>query len=90
VNNRNLKTFEVNINTSLDLFNKIPADKFAVAESGISDVETIITLKNAGFKGFLMGENFMKQSNPAMAFINFVKALQTYPAAVEDLKKDAE
>jgi len=79
VNNRNLKTFEVNINTSLNLINKIPKDKLAIAESGISNVDTIITLKQAGFKGFLIGENFMKQQNPAIAFAEFVKELPQIP-----------
>ena len=75
VNNRNLKTFEVDINTSLRLISKMPAQKPAVAESGISDPETIKTLKQAGFKGFLIGENFMKQPDPSIAFADFVKHL---------------
>lgn len=77
VNNRNLKTFEVSIDTSLQLINKIPANKLAIAESGISNVETILTLRQAGFKGFLIGENFMKEANPALAFENFVQHLKT-------------
>ncbi len=77
VNNRNLKTFEVSIDTSLQLINKIPTDKLAIAESGISNVETILTLQQAGFKGFLIGENFMKETNPASAFENFVQQLKT-------------
>jgi indole-3-glycerol phosphate synthase len=76
VNNRNLKTFEVDINTSLNLVGKIPKDKIAIAESGISNVDTIITLKQAGFKGFLIGENFMKQPDPTIAFAEFVKELK--------------
>lgn len=76
VNNRNLKTFEVDINTSLRLVQQIPADKPAIAESGISNVDTIVTLKNAGFKGFLIGENFMKQVSPSVAFADFVKQLR--------------
>lgn len=76
VNNRNLKTFEVSIDTSLDLIHKIPSEKPAVAESGISDVDTIVTLRNAGFKGFLIGENFMKQANPSIAFADFVNQLK--------------
>lgn len=76
VNNRNLKTFEVSIETSLQLINKIPTDKLAIAESGISNVETILTLRQAGFKGFLIGENFMKENNPATAFENFVQQLK--------------
>jgi indole-3-glycerol phosphate synthase len=76
VNNRNLKTFEVDIETSLKLINRIPKTKPAIAESGISDVDTIVTLHNAGFRGFLIGENFMKQANPAVAFTGFVHDLR--------------
>lgn len=76
VNNRNLKTFEVDINTSLNLIDKIPKDKIAIAESGINNVDSILTLKEAGFKGFLIGENFMKQPDPTIAFAEFVKELK--------------
>jgi len=76
VNNRNLKTFEVDINTSLQLFPHIPKDKLAIAESGISNTGTIVTLKQAGFKGFLIGENFMKQPDPTIAFADFVTELK--------------
>ena len=76
VNNRNLKTFEVNINTSLQLVGKIPAGKPAIAESGISSIDAIVTLRNAGFKGFLIGENFMKEEHPGKAFENFITELK--------------
>lgn len=76
VNNRDLKTFKVDINTSLLLINKIPANKIAITESGISDVETIVTLKQAGFKGFLIGETFMKEADPGKAFADFVVGLK--------------
>jgi indole-3-glycerol phosphate synthase len=76
VNNRNLKTFEVNINTSLELINKMPRNKPAVAESGISNVDTIVTLRGAGFRGFLIGENFMKHASPSVAFADFINELQ--------------
>lgn len=76
VNNRNLKTFEVSIDTSLDLINKISGEKPAIAESGISTVDTIVTLRNAGFRGFLIGENFMKQTSPSIAFADFVNQLK--------------
>jgi indole-3-glycerol phosphate synthase len=76
VNNRNLKTFEVSLGTSLNLIQQLPKDKPAVAESGISSVENIRLLEKAGFKGFLIGENFMKTSEPGMAFLEFVEALQ--------------
>lgn len=75
VNNRNLKTFEVDIHTSLRLIEKIPSGKPVIAESGISNVEAIITLRNAGFKGFLIGENFMKEAQPGKAFEELVHKL---------------
>lgn len=72
VNNRNLKTFEVDTKTSLDLVKHIPGNKTAVAESGINDIETIVTLRKAGFKGFLIGERFMRMADPGLAFEQFV------------------
>ncbi len=77
VNNRNLNTFEIDINTSLQLIEKIPAGKPVIAESGISSIETIKTLRSAGFKGFLIGENFMKEEQPGKAFEEFVNSLST-------------
>lgn len=76
VNNRNLKTFEVDIQTSLQLIEHIPAGKPAIAESGISNVDTIVTLRNAGFSGFLIGENFMREPKPSVAFADFVHQLK--------------
>lgn len=75
VNNRDLKTFTVDINRSVELSEKIPADKIKISESGISDVDTIIRLRQYGFKGFLMGESFMKHADPAIAFADFVNNL---------------
>jgi indole-3-glycerol phosphate synthase len=77
VNNRNLKTFEVSINTSIELSTRIPADKLKISESGISQVENILELKKHGYKGFLIGENFMKAPDPAIAFAAFVKHLKS-------------
>lgn len=76
VNNRNLKTFETDINVSLQLINKIPAGKIAITESGISSVDAIVTLRSAGFKGFLIGENFMKEDDPGKAFEEFITKLK--------------
>ncbi len=76
VNNRDLKTFSVDINRSIELSKQIPADKIKIAESGINSVETIKIFKEAGFKGFLMGENFMKEKDPGEAFEQFVKKLK--------------
>ncbi|MEQ1798553.1 MAG: indole-3-glycerol phosphate synthase TrpC [Lacibacter sp.] len=77
INNRNLKTFEVDIERSLRMAKQIPADKIKVAESGISSVENILLFKENGFRGFLIGENFMKEENPGKAFEQFVRTLKT-------------
>ncbi len=76
INNRNLKTFTVDINRSIELSKQIPADKIRIAESGIDRIETICIFRNLGFRGFLIGENFMKQPDPAIAFADFVKQLK--------------
>jgi indole-3-glycerol phosphate synthase len=75
INNRSLKTFEVNLDRSLQMAAKIPSDKFKIAESGISNVEQINLFKQHGYAGFLMGENFMKEKNPGEAFRTFVSTL---------------
>ena len=64
VNNRNLKTFEVSLETSKSLATKIPDDFVKVSESGISTVDAIKELQPYGYEGFLIGENFMKTDNP--------------------------
>jgi indole-3-glycerol phosphate synthase len=75
VNNRNLKTFEVNVETSVRLSKLIP-DKFVkISESGLDDVTTIQYLKENGFKGFLIGEKFMKSEDPGEACREFIKEL---------------
>ncbi len=76
INNRDLKTFTVDINRSIELGKKIPAGKLKIAESGINNIETICTFKNAGFHGFLIGENFMKEADPTIAFAEFVQQLK--------------
>ncbi len=75
VNNRDLKTFEVNIDTSIQLVKKIPVGKPAIAESGINTVDAIVTLRATGFRGFLIGENFMKEEQPGKAFEVFLNEL---------------
>jgi len=64
VNNRNLDTFKVDINTSFELVSHIPSGKARVSESGINNPEIVFQLKNAGFDGFLIGEYFMQSANP--------------------------
>jgi indole-3-glycerol phosphate synthase len=75
INNRNLETFEVNMETSLQLISRLPSGKPAIAESGIDSIDSIVTLKEAGFKGFLIGEKFMKADDPGKAFNIFIDEL---------------
>jgi indole-3-glycerol phosphate synthase len=76
VNNRDLKTFTVDVNRSVELAEKIPGDKIKISESGISDVTNIHLLKQHGYRGFLIGENFMKTADPGAAFEAFVGKLR--------------
>ncbi len=73
VNNRNLGTFEVSVQHSYDLIEHIPSEFLKISESGLSDPKTITELRSAGFNGFLIGENFMRQSNPGQAMNEFVQ-----------------
>lgn len=75
VNNRNLKTFEVSLETSKRLSTLIPNDFVKVSESGISTIEAIKTLQPYGYKGFLIGENFMKTDNAGESAKQFIEEL---------------
>ncbi len=75
VNNRNLKDFSVDLNTSVSLVKHIPTDKVKISESGISSHEAMTILHEAGFDGFLMGEHFMLADLPGEAAQQFI---QTY------------
>jgi indole-3-glycerol phosphate synthase len=75
VNNRNLKTFKVDLEQSVKLSHYIPIEKIRISESGINKIEDINYLKQFGYKGFLIGENFMKQPDPGLAFMKFVAEL---------------
>lgn len=79
VNNRDLKTFKVSLETSMELSRYIPNDFVKISESGISRPAAIVQLKHYGFEGFLIGEHFMANSRPEKActrFIEQVKALE--------------
>lgn len=76
INNRNLKTFEVDIETSIKLAKQLPDSFVKVAESGIHDAATLLKLKAVGFNGFLIGELFMSQTNPAEACRKFIQQIR--------------
>lgn len=75
VNNRNLGTFVTNVENSFRLASQLPQDKVLVSESGISNPDTIKLLRGAGYRGFLIGETFMKTDNPGQALKNFISRL---------------
>lgn len=76
INNRNLKTFEVDLEHSIVLANQIPDTCIKVSESGISDPRIITGLKEYGFQGFLIGENFMKTGDPGLACQEFISQIR--------------
>ena len=74
VNNRNLSTFEVTLDTSLSLAEHLPAGALAVSESGIHSAADIVRLSAAGYHAFLVGEHLMKSPDPAEALRALVAA----------------
>ena len=76
VNNRNLKTFEVSLQNSIDLINHIPNDFLKISESGITTTNDIKLLRSHGFQGFLIGESFMKTDNPGKSLEQFINELK--------------
>lgn len=77
VNNRNLKTFDVSIETSKKLVENIPDEFVKVSESGISAPETIMDLRQHGFNGFLIGQNFMEHNRPEQSCREFIRRLKS-------------
>ena len=75
INNRNLGSFVTDVDNSFRLIDKLPKTAVKVSESGISRPETIRQLREAGFRGFLIGASFMKAENPGMALKDFLKQI---------------
>ncbi len=83
VNNRDLKTFDVNIKTSLELVGLIPDGFTKISESGISTPQSIVKLKSAGFDGFLIGENFMRTSDPGKTCLHFIQRINNLEKQIQ-------
>ncbi len=77
VNNRDLTTFEVDYERSKKLFDLLPSDIVKVSESGLSRTDTLVMLYEHGFRGFLIGEQFMKQDDPGLACTEFITDYQS-------------
>lgn len=75
INNRNLGTFHTDVENSFRLAASLPENTLRVSESGISDPATVSRLRNAGFRGFLIGETFMKTGQPGEALQQFIRSL---------------
>lgn len=76
VNNRNLKTFEVSIETSKKLAAQIPSEYVKISESGISNPDAVLQLRPYGYSGFLIGEHFMKTEDPGESAKKFIEAIR--------------
>ena len=77
INNRNLGSFVTDVQNSFRLAELLPIDAVKVSESGISNPDTVKALRQAGFRGFLIGENFMKTADPGAALKDFVVKLRS-------------
>ena len=75
INNRNLGSFVTDVENSFRLAEKLPKNAVKVSESGISNPKTVKALRQAGFRGFLIGENFMKTTDPGLALKDFISKL---------------
>lgn len=76
VNNRHLGSFVTDVQSSFMLASRLPSDGCKVSESGLSDPETVKLLRAAGYRGFLMGEHFMKTTDPGLALQDFISRLK--------------
>ena len=75
INNRNLGSFVTDVENSFRLAELLPKDAVKVSESGISNPDTVRQLREAGFRGFLIGENFMKTADPGQALGEFIQSI---------------
>ncbi len=82
VNNRNLKTFEVSLETSLELVERIPQGTVRVTESGIATREDLARLRAAGFDAFLIGESLMRQPDPGVALMELLAVADPKPMSI--------
>ena len=76
VNNRNLGSFVTDLQKSFRMAELLPKEAVWVSESGISDANTVKELRDAGYKGFLIGEYFMKSGNPGESLSRFIQQIE--------------
>lgn len=78
INNRNLGTFDTDVNNSVNLAARLPDSCIKVSESGISDPSTVHMLRSLGYRGFLMGEHFMHTPDPGLTLAQFIASLRAF------------
>jgi len=76
VNNRDLRTFQVSLNTSERLIAEVPRDRILISESGLQSADSLLRLRKVGFRGFLVGEALMRAPDPETALRNLVAAAE--------------
>ena len=79
INNRDLSTFEIDINNSFQLISRLPVEGVKVSESGITSPEIVTQLRSIGYRGFLIGETFMKEPDPGLALASFIAQIPQQP-----------
>jgi indole-3-glycerol phosphate synthase len=82
VNNRDLRTFCVSLNTSERLITEAPRDKIMISESGLQSPDALLRLRKLGFRGFLIGEVLMRANNPETALRNLIAAAEDRQVAL--------
>ena len=84
VNNRNLSDFSVDISRSLELAQMLPPGMLRISESGIDDPQSVLKLRRAGYRGFLVGTHFMRQPEPGKALDEFIQKGHDVEAIYKD------
>src|SRR6185503_16176313 len=79
VNNRDLRTFEVSLETSLSLAREAPSEALLISESGLKNSDDLHRLRDAGYRGFLIGETLMRADDPAAALRGFTRSTNRAP-----------
>ena len=80
VNNRDLRTFQVSLNTSERLIAEVPRDRILISESGLQSADSLLRLRKVGFRGFLVGEALMRAPEPDAALRNLIAAAEDRPS----------
>ncbi len=90
INNRDLRTFRVSLNTSERLIAEAPADRILISESGLQSADSLLRLRKLGFRGFLIGEALMREHDPETALRDLVAAAENRQAMNDEIRMTKE